>query len=252
MEKKRFQFLGIDFHITNLNSTIHFLKHYNYSKPDYIVLPDTFVASLAKKDPELRTILNSALLTLPDGKPTEFFARLSGVSNLKTVSGFWLCRELLNTDLRHYFVGSTIEKLDKIRKRITDTGNGNKIVGMHSLPFLTIEEFKKGYVNELLIQDINEKRPDLIWIGLSSPKQDYFMHANKSFLEYGLMLGIGGVFDYLSGDVDKSPEWIKKIGLRWLWRWAHEPKRLSGKYLTIFKTVLFFSVNKYLLNRNAD
>ena len=64
------------------------------------------------------------------------------------------------------------------------------------------------------------------------------MKHHVPLLTHGLMLGVGGVFDYLSGDVKKSPEWIKKMGLRWLWRFLKEPKRMLSKDVAIFKMVL--------------
>src|ERR1700760_257860 len=104
---KRFNFFDTHINATNLEEVEDFLNHYNYSKTGYICFPDSSVVATAQDDRGLQNILNSSLLTLPDGKPSEFFARKQGYKNVSTVSGFWLCKRLLKTNLKHYFLGSS-------------------------------------------------------------------------------------------------------------------------------------------------
>lgn len=238
---KRFDFFGTCINATNLEETVTFLKSYDYSKPDYISFPDSFVVATAQKDQALREVLNNSLLTLPDGKPSELYARMKGFKGVSTVSGYWLCKRLLDTSLTHYFLGSTEDKLTKIAAVIDKDFPKAQVVGYHSPSFHDISFFKEGNTLESALKEINTLKPDLIWIGLSSPKQDFLMRTHVSKLNHGIMLGVGGVFDYLSGDVKKSPEWVKKIGMRWLWRLVKEPKRLGSKYwltLRVFSGML--------------
>jgi N-acetylglucosaminyldiphosphoundecaprenol N-acetyl-beta-D-mannosaminyltransferase len=231
---KRFNFFGTLFNVTNPVATLAFLKTYDYTKTGYVSFPDSSVVATAEKDTELQTILNNSLLTLPDGKPSQIFARIKGHNEVSTVSGYWLCRSLFQTNLTHYFLGSTEEKLKKIIDNVKDEFPNASIVGQQAPAFRDIDYFKQGNILTNAVEDINRLRPDLIWVGISSPKQDFLIRSHVGKLNHGLMLGVGGVFDYLSGDVKKSPEWVKKMGLRWLWRLAKEPKRLGSKYwLTI-------------------
>jgi N-acetylglucosaminyldiphosphoundecaprenol N-acetyl-beta-D-mannosaminyltransferase len=242
MMTERFEFLGVHINATNLVETATFLKAYDFNKPAYVSFPDSSVLASAKDNPGLKEILNRAMLTLPDGKPSELYARLKGHKNVSTVSGYWLSKELFRSDLTHYFLGSTEEKLKKIITNVRAEFPSVNIAGYRSPDFHDIKFFEDGNLLSQELAEINALKPDLIWIGIGSPKQDFLMRSHTPHLKHGVMLGVGGVFDYLSGDVKKSPEWVKKIGMRWLWRLAKEPKRLSGKYAMTFKIfiTLFF------------
>ncbi len=242
--KNRFDFFGTQINATNPEEVGTFLVEYDYSKVGYVSFPDSSVVASAQNDRVLQNILNNALLTLPDGKPSEFFARMKGYKNVSTVSGYWLCKRLLNTSLTHYFLGSSEEKLAKIISNIQVEFPQARVLGYNSPPFYDLSFFKAGNTLEGALEEINRLKPDLIWIGLSSPKQDYLIQSHAPKLLHGVMMGVGGVFDYLSGDVKKSPEWIKKIGLRWLWRLAKEPKRLGAKYLLTMRVFLMLSLKK--------
>jgi N-acetylglucosaminyldiphosphoundecaprenol N-acetyl-beta-D-mannosaminyltransferase len=213
------------------------LKGYDYSKPGYICFPDASVVAMAEKDLQLREIINNSFMAMPDGKPSEILAKRKGFKNVSTVSGYWLCDALLQTNLKHYFLGSKPEVLEKIKQNITEKYPNANICGYASPGFYSIEEIKNNLPLKKEIEEINKAKPDIIWVGLSSPKQDYLMHTHLPLLEHGLFAGVGGVFDYLSGHVNKSPEWIKKLGLRWLWRLIMEPKRLFMKYFNVFRYI---------------
>ena len=248
---ERFDFYGVRFSAANMNSALEFVHNYDFDKPGYFSFPDSSVVAMASKDDYLRDILNHATLTLPDGKPSQIVARRQGFSSVSTVSGYWLCQELLkNGRYSHYFLGSTPAKLDLIQKKIENDFPQANVLGYHSPPFKTAEDFRNGYMLENALNEINQLQPDLIWIGLSSPKQDYLIHSHVSQLNRGIFLGVGGVFDYLSGEVAKSPEWVKKIGLRWLWRLIKEPKRLGPKYWQTIKFFVFGAYQKSNVKKN--
>ena len=237
---ERYNYLGVEINATNLGETTDYLLQYDYQQANYVLFPDSSVVVNAQNDEKLRKILNSSLLTLPDGMPSALYARSKGYKNVSTVSGFLLCHRLLSSGLTHYFLGSSADKLQKIKNNIEIKFPGAKVLGYSSLPFHDLESFKKGLLFEKELEEINRLKPDLIWVGISSPKQDYLVDQHVSKLEHGVFLGVGGVFDYLSEEQKKSPEWIKKIGLRWLWRLAKEPKRLGPKYWSVIK--FYFSM----------
>ena len=241
---ERFDFFDVRINATNLSQTAHFLRDYQYSNVGYICFPDSSVVAAAQDDEALKKVLNNALLTLPDGKPSEIAARMKGYKQVSTVSGYWLSKELFRTSLTHFFLGSTEAKLTKMVSSVRAEFPEVKILGHSSLPFKDADFFKSGNIFEEELDTINRLRPDLIWVGLSSPKQDFLMRNHVPRLQHGVMLGVGGVFDYLSGDVRKSPEWIKKIGLRWLWRLAREPRRLGQKYWLTMKVLLKIVVKR--------
>jgi len=207
------------------------IKHDFKNGKGYICFPDTSVITKADKNVKLKKILNNSLFTLPDGKPLEFYAKFRRIKHFRTISGFWLIKDLLNTDLNHFFYGSSEYYLvEMIRKLKLEFPQAN-ITGFRSPPLIDLCNVMN---NRQIIEDINyinTFRPDIIWVGLSSPKQDYLMYEYYNKLERGVMVGVGGVFDYLAGKTKISPEWIKKIGFRWLYRFLQEPGRLWSKYL---------------------
>lgn len=230
----RINLFGILVSKINLKETITFLSQYHYLQTNYICLPDLSVIIAAQNDNTLKYILNHSLLTLPDGKPLEFIGKLKGAKNMATVSGFWLIKELLQNDLKHYFYGSSLEKTKLLVENLNIEFPESNIIGFGSPPLLNLNEIENNATILNDIDKINQLKPDIIWIGISSPKQDYLMYYFNKHLIYGVMIGVGGVFDYLSGSKSKSPEWIKKIGFRWLYRLVQEPRRLWKKYFFTF------------------
>jgi len=235
---ERYNYMGVEINATNLQETVDYLLQYNYEKVNYVLFPDSAVVAHVQKDETLKKILNQSLLTLPDGLPSALYARYKGFKYVSTVSGFLLCQRLLNSSLSHYFLGSSAATVQKIKHNLEIKYPEANILGYQSLPFFEVEYYKKGFLLEEELNEINRLKPDLIWIGLSSPKQDYLIHSNLSRLNHGVFLGVGAVFDYLSEDQKKSPEWVKQIGLRWLWRFLKEPKRLGPKYWAVIKFYL--------------
>ena len=248
----RFEILGSKVSETNFKDTVTFFKNYNYSNTGYVCLSDFSVIVAAEKDHELQKILNQSLLTLPDGKPIEFFARLKGYKKVTTVSGYWLIKELFQTPLKHYFYGCNPECLERIVSRLQKEHSDSKIFGYKAPPLLSKKNIKGNKDLKNDVEIFNNLQPDIIWIGISSPKQDYLMHELQPMLNHGLMIGVGGVFDYLAGTKKISPEWVKKIGFRWFYRFIQEPRRLYKRYLiTSFGIIkLVFILIKSGINRN--
>lgn len=246
-----FDFLGVQFtKASQLNAPK--LVESNLPGPGYISFPDASVVAMANRDPFLMGILNSSKITFPDGKPSEMVAKLRGLSDVTTVSGYHLCRELLHTDRSHYFYGADDQTLEKMITQIK-IGNPNaKIKGYKAPPFLSLGEIAESEQIKRDMQEIALHAPDFVWVGVSSPKQDYIMHYYHKSVPQSVMLGVGGVFLYLANPEMKSPEWIKKIGLRWLYRLFKEPGRLGAKYKETLS--FFFANSKYfielLLKRN--
>lgn len=217
---------GTQFSNTNLTEVVAIIQNREIPEPNYVCFPSTNTISKAYSNRKFRHVLNNAVLTLADGKVTEYYAKLNGNSKLKNVSGFWLMRALLQTRLSHYFYGCDNKTLSKLKSKIEQEFPDANILGYKAPPFVNTDEI---FPNTAIMHDfreINNLKPDLIWIGISTVKQDLMMHYYINYLDQGLMLGVGGVFLYMSGDIKKGPEWIKRLGLRWILRLLQEPRRL--------------------------
>ncbi|MCJ7677905.1 MAG: WecB/TagA/CpsF family glycosyltransferase, partial [Anaerolineales bacterium] len=117
-----------------------------------------------------------------------------------------------------------------VAKRLADSLRarfpGIRIVGTHTPPFRDLtEDEDRSVVNE-----INTTVPDIVWVGLSSPKQERWMAVHLGRLQAPVMVGVGAAFDFLSGTKPQAPPWIQSLGLEWLFRLATEPQRLWPRY----------------------
>lgn len=237
---RHFNFLQVKISAVNLKKAIQQITSAGNQLPAYVCFPDASVVLEASKDATLALILDNALLTMPDGKPSQLAARLQGFKEVTTVSGFHLCSALLNTKMSHYFYGGNDEVLRKLKDNIVQNYPDAKVLGYKSPPFIQLENIQSSVVIANDITEINLLKPDLVWVGISSPKQDYLMHHFYEQLDKSLMLGVGGVFLYFADGSLKSPEWVKKVGLRWLYRLVKEPVRLWPKY---YRTFVFLIAN---------
>lgn len=221
------------------------ILNYNFNRPTYSCFLDMSVVARATRDKKLRHIIEQSYFSLPDGKPIETLLRLKGNKQCKTVSGFWLMHTLFKTDLKHFFYGSSDPILKKMIEKVSIDYPKAKIVGSKSPPFFkNVGEIEANVILQKDIEYINNIKPDLIWIGISSPKQDYLMAYLKEKIEFGHMLGVGAVFDYMAGTHKLSPEWIKKLGLRWLYRLFQDPRRLWKKYVFTFWYIFIYLLKK--------
>lgn len=250
-EPERINIYGTNFSNINMSQAIDFIKSYPFEKPGYICFPSTNVISKAYKNKDFQHTLNRAVLTLPDGRITELYARIKGIKNMKTISGFWMMRELLQTNLTHYFYGSNERNLSILKEKIENGFPQAKILGYKAPPFISVNEIFPNSIISQDIQIINRLKPNIIWVGISHVKQDFLMCHYSKYLNQGLMIGVGAVFLYMTGVIKKGPEWIKRLGLRWLIRLLQEPRRLWRS--TVPSGMFFiYLVCKELLRKKAE
>jgi len=116
------------------------------------------------------------------------------------------------------------------------------IVGTHSPPFrdLSLKESDK------IIDMINEAKPDILWVGLGSPKQDIWMHRNRKKLDAPLLIGVGAAFDFLAETKKRAPGFMQRLGLEWLYRFILEPGRLWKRYLVYNVVFVYFILKEYI------
>lgn len=183
-------------------------------------------------DNSYREIINKSLLSIPDGKPLQIVGRLKGNKEISRLFGPTVMEKFIDwgreEGVRHFFLGSSEENLNKLKNVIEDKYPGTVITGMVSPPFKPMNEWD----NDKFIQIINIANPDFIWIGLGAPKQERWMYQNQHLINKGIMFGIGAGFDYLSGNTKHAPNWMKNNSLEWLYRLIQEPKRLWKRYLS--------------------
>lgn len=130
--------------------------------------------------------------------------------------------------LRHYLYGGVPGVAAELRAKLTARFAGLEIVGTFTPPFRPLDATELA----TLRADVARTRPDVIWVGLSSPKQEKFMAAHWRDLDAAVLIGVGAAFDFHSGRVRQAPRWIQRSGFEWLFRLCTEPRRLGRRYLT--------------------
>jgi N-acetylglucosaminyldiphosphoundecaprenol N-acetyl-beta-D-mannosaminyltransferase len=197
----------------------------------YICFAGVHPVMEAQADAELKRIYNRSFLTTPDGMPMVWLNRWHGARHVSRVYGpdylLEMCRLSETRGYRHYFYGGSDGVAEAMRAEMLRRFPRLQIVGTHEPPFraLTLEEEQR------LIGDIRAARPDMIWVGLGSPKQDRFMAEMLPKLDVTLMAGVGAAFNFFTGRVPQAPRWMQRSGLEWFYRCVHEP-RVRGRYFS--------------------
>jgi len=225
----RISIFGTRVSTTNIENAPGQIRTLCKTKSGYICLSDGYVIVMASKNKKLQDILNSSLLTLPDGSPLAIYTKIKGLKEISSISGYWLVKKLMQTELSHYFYGSSQPELEKIQDNLTKEYPEAKILGYKSPPWVSLDQLENNKTILSDIREINKLKPNLIWVGMNSPKQDYLMAYYSQYLDNSIMIGIGGVYDYLSGSMKISPEWVKRLSLRWVYRIVQNPRRIFKK-----------------------
>jgi N-acetylglucosaminyldiphosphoundecaprenol N-acetyl-beta-D-mannosaminyltransferase len=186
----------------------------------------------AQRDASFRTILNRAFLCTPDGMPTVWVGRLQGHQQMRRVYGpdfmLEMCKASLQPGYRHFLYGGNVGVAEKLQRRLQVLVPGVEIVGTYTPPFRALRRHEE----DELVKLVAELGPDIVWVGLSTPKQERFMARMIDRLDTRLMIGVGAAFDIHAGLVADAPSWMKISGLQWLYRLLKEPRRLARRYLT--------------------
>ncbi len=196
---------------------------------DYMCVANVHTTISAYEDAAYKSIQNNGIMAIPDGGPLSSVGRKRGYKKMDRIAGPSYMIEILKLSAQmgyhHYFYGSTLETLTKINKNLKRYYPGVKVVGMYSPPFRDLTEIE----DKDIIENINSSKPDFVWVGLGAPKQERWMADHQGKIN-GFMVGIGAGFDYLSGNIKRSPKWMQKSNLEWLYRLIQEPKRLFKRY----------------------
>jgi N-acetylglucosaminyldiphosphoundecaprenol N-acetyl-beta-D-mannosaminyltransferase len=179
---------------------------------------------------ELRRILNAAGMVTPDGMPLVWLLKWAGLRHVDRVYGPDLMLAAFGADeLRnacHFFYGTTEQTLAALSSRLRQRFPTAGIVGAIAPPFRPLSTAE----DEAYIAEINAAGPDIVWIGLSTPKQERWMAAHRDRLNAAVLLGVGAAFDIHAGIVPQAPRYLQRSGLEWAFRLCTDPRRLWRRY----------------------
>jgi N-acetylglucosaminyldiphosphoundecaprenol N-acetyl-beta-D-mannosaminyltransferase len=185
----------------------------------------------SQRDDALRHIHNAAGLVTPDGMPLVWLSRLHGWRATRRVYGpalmLEVCDRSLATGYRHFFYGGQDGVPERLAARLQKRFPGLVVAGTYAPPFrpLTAKE------DDDVVRHINDAKPDIVWVGLSTPKQERWMAQHVGRLSAPVLIGVGAAFDFHAGLKRQAPRWMQHSGLEWLFRLVNEPRRLWRRYL---------------------
>jgi N-acetylglucosaminyldiphosphoundecaprenol N-acetyl-beta-D-mannosaminyltransferase len=187
----------------------------------------------AQYDAPFKQVLGEADLVVPDGMPLVWLGRISGLGLRRRVYGPELMENFFATTAArrytHFLYGGADGVADNLAQELGKRFPWSQIVGTYTPPFRPLTESEESN----LARKVQVACPDVLWVGLSTPKQEKWMHAHRHSLPVPVMVGVGAAFDFHTGRVKQAPAWMRENGFEWLFRLLTEPRRLWRRYLIL-------------------
>jgi len=229
---QRFNVLGIGICAINLEMALDTISQWIAEKKShYVTVTGVHGVMESQFDEELRGIHNAAGMVTPDGMPMVWLGRIRGFKSIDRVYGpdlmLDVCKASQSRGYRHFFYGGNEGVPELLRDKLVEKFPGLQVVGTYSPPFRPLTDEEQTAVTDM----INDAKPDIVWIGLSTPKQERWMAAHVDRLTASVLIGVGAAFDFHAGLKKQAPRWMQRSGLEWFYRLMAEPRRLGRRYL---------------------
>jgi N-acetylglucosaminyldiphosphoundecaprenol N-acetyl-beta-D-mannosaminyltransferase len=228
----RVDVLGVGVSCLTLDSTVEEVSGWvDRGEHRYVCVTGVHGVMESQRDPQLLRIHNRSGLTTPDGMPMVWSARWAGRREVSRVYGPDLMLAVLARAIERgwssFFYGGGPAIAERLAHRLTTRFPGLQVAGTSTPPFrpLTPQEDAE------IVQVINDSGAQLVWVGLSTPKQERWMAEHVARLRANALFGVGAAFDLVAGTVPQAPRWMQRSGLEWTYRLGREPRRLWRRYL---------------------
>ncbi len=226
--------LGVRISAVNLKSATGFIqKAIEDGRKEYVCVRDAHGVVRCQDDPELRSIHNRAFLVTPDGMPLVWALKRAGHLESDRVYGPDLMLSVFEActskGIRHFLYGATAETLQQLQARLLARFPGAEIAGSYAPPFHKLSPQEEADIADRL----NRSGADIIWVGLSSPKQELWMARMRDRLDASMLIGVGAAFDFHAGLKRQAPRFIQRSGFEWAFRLLCEPRRLWRRYALV-------------------
>ena len=225
--------LGVPLALTDYESTLDWIDNaVAAGSRSYICVAAVHTVMVSQEDPELREAVINADFTVPDGQPLVWALRALGHRLDDRVYGPELmdraCARAARTGQRFYLYGGRNQgALAQLTRTLRLRHPGLKIVGGYAPPFRPLTDAEE----DAIAHDIDRSGAEVVWVGIGVPKQEKWMARMRDRLSAPVLVGVGAAFDFHAGLVPQAPPRLQRCGLEWLFRLAHEPRRLWKRYL---------------------
>lgn len=239
----RVNIIGVPISVVNMDSCVNFIfNNWNAVHGNYICVSNVHTTVTAHDNKKYHAIQANSLLSIPDGKPLSVLNKKK-YPEIDRVTGPDFMRRMFleskNKRIRHYLYGTTQKNLDALMNKIKIDYPWVQIVGSEPSVFREMSDIEE---NEL-VNRINSTNPDFVWVALGAPRQEEFCSRNEGKIN-GLMVGVGGAFNVISGVISEAPKWMQNLSLEWFYRFLKEPKRLFKRYALTNTKFIYYLINK--------
>ena len=224
--------LQVPVSLVNMESAVSVIDSWIVrNERQYVCVTGVHGVMESTRDPALLEIHRRAGLVVPDGMPLVWIARRRGFDHVDRVYGpdllLEVCARSIEEGRSHFFYGGAEGVPELLAERLSARFPDLRVAGAFSPPFRALTPAE----DRSIVRRINAAAPDIVWVGLSTPKQERWMSEHVGRLTAPVMIGVGAAFDFHAGLKPQAPEWMQRAGLEWFFRMASEPRRLGPRYL---------------------
>ena len=207
-------------------------QHIKEKKKAYVCVVDANVLTIAQKDLEYREIVKNATVNTCDGSSIAKMVNKIYGTDYHAYNGPELFEYYIERPYKHVLVGNTAAKVEQIKAKVAEKGLGLDMTHV-DVPFVPVDQFNY----QAIAKQINEIKPDIVWVSLGAPKQETFISNIFSYIEQGVLFGIGAAFNFYTGDLHNNKKEVGGLRLIWLERIFKEPKKQLKRTWLYLKTM---------------
>jgi N-acetylglucosaminyldiphosphoundecaprenol N-acetyl-beta-D-mannosaminyltransferase len=245
IEEDRVDILGVGISPIDLDDAVATIERWIGERSrNYVCITGVHGVMECRRDRRLSAVHVKAGMVTPDGMPLVWLSHLFGKKHTRRVYGPDLMRRMTAVSAlrgyRQFYYGGADGVADRLRRELLKTHPDLEVAGVLCPPFreLTPDE------DCAIVETINAARPDIVWVGLSTPKQEFWMAGHLGRIEAPVMIGVGAAFDFLAGTKRQAPPFMQRNGLEWLFRLRSEPRRLWRRYAYIVPTFVVLAAGE--------
>jgi N-acetylglucosaminyldiphosphoundecaprenol N-acetyl-beta-D-mannosaminyltransferase len=226
--------LGVQISALTMDDAVRTIEGWvNTKQREYICICTVNTVMECRDDPGFMDVVNGAGLRTTDGMPLVWLSHRAGHKHVTRVYGpdlmLELCARSASTGHRHFFYGGGPGVVEELTGNLSKKFPGLNVVGQITPPMLKVGELE----SQETIDQINASGADIVWVGLNTPKQDWWVANHRHLLNAPVLIAVGAAFDFHSGRVRQAPKWMQRNGLEWFFRLTQDPKRLWRRYLVL-------------------
>lgn len=226
--------LGVRITAQTLDDAVATIEHWiETGQRHYVCICTVNTIMECQDDQGFMDVVNGAGMRTTDGMPLVWLARRAGHKGVTRVYGpdlmLEMCARSARTGHRHFFYGGGPGVVEELTGNLQRRFPGLNIAGQITPPMLKVGELE----SQETIDAINASGADIVWVGLNTPKQDWWIANHRDLLNAPVLIAVGAAFDFHSGRVRQAPKWMQRNGLEWLFRLTQDPKRLWRRYLVL-------------------